>query len=623
MKTRERFDKILLSCRDRIQEEVSALIGKPFKLGEPSFKQVSKEELFAELSGRQVLAHVQIEGSVQGNGCLLIGVKDAIYIGGTLIMLPESELDSVMAEQQYSEELQDSYGEVANIICGASTITFEEQYPKNLRFVRTEQELVTPVKVTVASDQPIADLPYYRTSIPMQLAGRDLGALTLVFPAEPFELIESAVLEGAKQSPQPDQASDRSSVVEEPAGEDSVGIIERSADGNRQPEEVRELERSTAEGASVADPAETAIKGPSKRDLSKQRKLVDDLLRSGMAKVSEEVSALLGGTLKVIPEENMPLTKEQFLDQAGGRQIMTRLDIRGEGQGEEAYLFVDVKTAIYLGGALIMLPEAELEETARAEDFGDDARDAYGEVTNIIAGVYTATFEEQYRVKLGFVKAAMEAIVPAKIAADSDDVFPDQGYYLSHGQVQYNDRALGRLQFLLPARVVELEDLLLADDQVEVLEEKGGVEQPTGRPGGPQQSVPQQPTRLAAKIPDTADIVLVTDDDGEANRIAAVLSEMGYMCRILCFKDPINSVLTPRVQMVFLVMQEASEQAFGAAIKISSAGLPIPMVAAGPAWTRSLVLKAVKYGACDILITPASVDDIREKIAVNLVKKAA
>jgi hypothetical protein len=412
-------------------------------------------------------------------------------------------------------------------------------------------------------------------------------------------------------------------VVQETAGEDSVGIIERSADSNRHPEEVRELERSTAEGASIADPAETAIKAPSKRDLSKQRKLVDDLLRSGMAKVSEEVSALLGGTLKVIPEENMPLTKEQFLDQAGGRQIMTRLDIRGEGQGEEAYLFVDVKTAIYLGGALIMLPEAELEETARADDFGDDARDAYGEVTNIIAGVYTATFEEQYRVKLGFVKAAMEAIVPAKVAADSDDVFPDQGYYLSHGQVKYNDRDLGRLQFLLPARVVELEDLLLADDQEETLEEKGGVEQPTGRLGGPQQSVPQQPTRLAAKIPDTADIVLVTDDDGEANRIAAVLSEMGYMCRILCFKDPINSVLTPRVQMVFLVMQEASEQAFGAAIKISSAGLPIPMVAAGPAWTRSLVLKAVKYGACDILITPASVDDIREKITVNLVRKAA
>ena len=42
-----------------------------------------------------------------------------------------------------------------------------------------------------------------------------------------------------------------------------------------------------------------------------------------------------------------------------------------------------------------------------------------------------------------------------------------------------------------------------------------------------------------------------------------------------------------------------------------------------PAWTRTLVLKAVKYGACDILITPSAPADVREKIELNLVKRAA
>ena len=101
------------------------------------------------------------------------------------------------------------------------------------------------------------------------------------------------------------------------------------------------------------------------------------------------------------------------------------------------------------------------------------------------------------------------------------------------------------------------------------------------------------------------------------------LEVAGYACRILHFKDPVNTMLTSRIQMIFLVMQEVSEQGFGMAIKISSAGLPVPLVAAGPAWTRTLVLKAVKYGACDILITPSSPGDIREKIENNLVKKAA
>ena len=608
MKARERFDKILLSCRDRIQEEISALIGKPFKLGEPKFGQLSKAEVFSESEGKQVLAHIRLEGELQGQGGLLIGIKAAIYIGGTLIMLPESELESVLAGQEYSDELQDSYGEVANIICGAATVTFEEQYPKNLRLVRTEQEIVNPVKVVVEADQPIADVPYYCMTVPVQLESRELGTMRMILPAVPFGLAEEAATGKIEQ---------RSSEASAATGERGGMVAEESSGDAPISGQDGVLQRSAAhEEASVSVPPEKPA--PRKRDLGKQKKLVDEMLNDGTVKMCEEVSALLGGTLKVVPIENMALTKEGFLGQAGGKQIMTRMDIRGEQQGE-AYLFVDVRTAVYLGGVLIMLPEGELEETVRNEEFGDDARDAYGEVTNIIAGVYTSIFEERYHSKLGLVKTSMEPVTPIKIDPDSDDVFVNQPYYLSLGQIQYNGRDLGRLQLVIPARVFELEELLLVRDEPETASE--AREQALARPGKP--VAPGDAGRIRGNQAESADILLFTDDDGEAVRIADVLQEMGYGCRILHFKDQVNSVLTPRIQMVFLVMRETNEQGFGMAIKISSAGLPIPLVAAGPAWTRTLVLKAVKYGACDILITPSSVEDIREKIEINLVKKAA
>jgi len=619
MKARERFDKILLSCRDRVQEEVSALIGKPFKLGEPKFGQLSKKEVFSESGGKQVLAHVHLDGDIQGEGCLLTGIKAAIYIGGTLIMLPESELESVLADQEYSDELQDSYGEVANIICGAATVTFEEQYPKSVRLVRTEQEVVNPVKVVVEADQPIADVPYYCMTVPIQLDSRELGILQMILPAVPFGLVEEAVAEKVEHSSSGASVATEKrggKVAEEPLGEI---VQEVSGDAGISGQDGV-FQRSGAQGeAAVAVPSEKTA--PRKRDLSKQKKLIDDLLNDGTVKVCEEVSALLGGTLKVMPIENMALTKEGFLGQAGGKQIMTRMDIRGDQQGE-AYLFVDVRTAVYLGGVLIMLPEGELEETVRNEEFGDDARDAYGEVTNIIAGVYNSIFEEGYHSKLGLVKTSMEPVTPVKIDPDSDDVFVNQPYYLSLGQIQYNGRDLGRLQLVIPARVLELEELLLVSDEPEAASEAKEQAQALARPGKPN-AAPVEAGRIREKQAESADILLFTDDDGEAGRIADVLQKMGYGCRILHFKDPVNSVLTPRIQMVFLVMRETSEQGFGVAIKISSAGLPIPLVAAGPAWTRTLVLKAVKYGACDILITPSSTDDIREKIEINLVKKAA
>lgn len=611
MKAQERFDKILIAGANRIQDEVTALIGKPFKLGLPQTGPVDKETLFGDLGGKQVLARVRVDGDIQGNGCLIVNVKDAIQIGGTLIMLPEAELENVVAEQQYSEELQDSYGEVANIICGAATVTFEEQYTKAVRLIRTEQELILPAKIDIESDQPIANVPYYQLTAPMELDGKTLGNLHVLLPAEPFGLVEAQSKETADSAKAEAASASQKAAGVRPA--DTPAVLEREA-ASVADDEVGVVHRPPS--ASAGEDAATDQTALRKRDVAKQRKLVDGLLKNSWSKMGDEVSALLGGTLKVTPLDNKALTKEDFLDQAGDKQVMTRMDLRG-GSGGEAYLFVDLKTAVYLGGCLIMLPESELEETVRNESFGDDARDAFGEVTNIVAGVFTTIFEEQYRGKIGFVKTAIDPVVPAKIDPETDDVFANQGYYLALGQLHYNGRDLGRAQFLVPAQVFELEELLLAT------EEEVAVPASVTPTANSSQATPAGPARLREPAERGTDMLIVSDDEQEANRLVQMLEEEGYLCRILHFKDPVHSYLSKQTQMVFLVMQEVSEQGFGVAIKISSSGYAVPLVAAGPAWTRTMVLKAVKYGACDILITPATVEDVREKLATSLVKKAA
>jgi len=47
--------------------------------------------------------------------------------------------------------------------------------------------------------------------------------------------------------------------------------------------------------------------------------------------------------------------------------------------------------------------------------------------------------------------------------------------------------------------------------------------------------------------------------------------------------------------------------------QISSAS-SLPLIAVGPGWTKTKVIKAVKYGVDDILLTPASDAEIEEKI---------
>ncbi len=614
MKARERLDQIIANCRDKIQEEVSALLGKKFLLEKPETSVLSKEDYFARPGGKTVLAHLQLEGDLEGQGALLLPLKGAIRIGGTLIMLPDSELDSAVADEEYSDELEDSYGEIANIIAGALTSTFEEQYPKSFRFVRTEQEVILPVKVDPDSDEPVPPGTYYLMEAGVSLEEQDAGSLHLLLPAAAFGLVEESGAGGA------DEVA--------PAGQ------QRPADGGEggDPGRPGVLEN---EPAATATPAASPIPGeprdrtgsgnqqaaaPARQDVGKQKKLVDRILRACHDRVGVEVGGLVGAEFQLTPEKNRIITKEDFLDQAGGRQILARMDVRGDGEGE-VFLFTPIKDAIFLGGSLIMLPEAELEETVRNEEFGADAEDAFGEIANIIAGAYTAVFEEQYRKNLGFVKTGLEQVVPVKIDPDSDDTLPNQLYYLSSATMRFNDRDLGRLQILFPAALLDLEGLD-APGENEVVP-AGNEPVQAGSGGSGQQGGSGSPGELARETVQTPDILIITDTDAEAANIAAVLEGRGYHARILHFKDPLHNHLTTSIRLVFLVMAEVSEQGFGVAIKISASGIPVPLVAAGPAWTRTLVLKAVRYGADDILITPASAEDIQEKLDANLTRKAA
>ncbi|WP_456388168.1 hypothetical protein [Desulfolithobacter sp.] len=629
------MDRIIEACRERIQTEVSALLGKELVLSQAETDILTKEDFFSMPAGKMVLAHIQLEGEIEGHGALLVLLKDAIRIGGTLIMLPDSELESVVAEESYTEELEDSYGEIANIVAGALTSTFEELSPKSFRLVRTEQEIIVPVKVDVESDKPIPNDTYYLMTSTLRLDGVEMGDMHLLLPAAPFGLVD------AESSPENEPVAE-----EEAQGAASGPVSSGEGDAEDEIEVIRnqgadsgetEVETIRREPAPSEEP-EPGNKGPEekKTDPAKQKKIVDRILEGCRQQLETEVGGLLGGELELTPEDQVFLTKEDFLDQLGSKQVLARLAVRGEKEGE-AYLFVSLKDAIFLGGTLIMLPEGELQETVQREEFGPDAEDAYGEIANIIAGVYTAVFEEQYRKKLGFVKTGLEKIVPAKVDPDSDDTFPNTLYYLVRLSMSFSGQKLGYLQVLFPAEVLDLEQpepdgigkeqepMSAAPSQAGA--GTGGGDSPSSAAGSAVRSTQGDSGPVVEQVrghgSDVPDVLICTDHEEEGERIANVLGKMGYVPRVLHFKDPVANFLPGAIGCIFLVMRTVSEQGFGVAIKIHAAAPAVPLVAAGPAWTRTTVLKAVKYGAVDILITPATEEDIREKIESHLGRKAA
>lgn len=607
-KVKKKLDAIVEMTQERVGTEIGGLMGATLTMSEFSTRLISKEDFFDEPSGKLIFSELQLSGEIEGDGCILISIKDAIRLGGTLIMLPESELVEVVAAEDYNEELEDSYGEIANLIAGAYTSTFEEMYPKKFRFIRKEQEIIVPAKVDVESDKPIPNQNYYQVTAGMTLNDVEMGKLILLLPAASLGVDDEA--------PAPTEKSDSTS--------------DSPVAGNAE-EETGDTNQENDSAASVQTPTAKPV------DIKKQKKLVDACLDECCKCMGGEIGAMLGTDVTFSDHEIRVVNKEDFFfDDASGKQVLAYMDVVGDIEGK-SYLYIGLKEAIIIGGTLIMLPESEIERLSTEEEFGEDAEDAYGEIANIMSGVYTRIFEEQYRDKIRFIKTGLELIVPMKVDTEADEPMPDIAYYMSSSQMSIGDTSYGKLQFLVPTSIFKLEQLgeaVSADEETANVEAtQKGVSGSTDPDGSDRAGVVSNTNTggdgseragvvAAGEGVQNPEILLVSNDENACSEICSVLEERGVAFNILDYKDSVGDYLPGEVKAVFLVMTEVDEKGLGVAIKISSAS-SLPLIAAGPGWTKTKVIKAVKYGVGDILLTPASSEDIVGKIDSVLAKMAA
>ncbi len=586
-KQKKKVEHLLADCKKRLAGEVSALLNVDVMLEGLENQLVSKGEFFSEQAvGKQILTDMDVVGETPDTCYFCMGIKDAIHLGGILIMLPPTELVNVINDEDFGEDGRDAYGEVANIVSGVYTAVFEEQFSEKLRFIKKALREVVPRKIVVDSDDPIPNQTYYCHSMQLIVAGKQLGNVHMLFPAQLLQLDGGPAEEVAPVI----------NVQAVPAAPAAAPAGAPKAEESRVPQSGSPVKKSIKVPPQVKEKAE------------KHKKLVDKLLTSCLNTMAAEVSALLGAEVHLSNQNNKVVSKEEFFfEEVSGKQVIAHMDVVGEMEGK-SYLVMNLRDAIRIGGVLIMLPAQELESVVNDEVFGEDTKDAYGEIANIIAGVYTTVFEEQYIKRIRFIRTDLQQIVPMKVIADSTDPFPDGAFYRSNSDLTIGDTVLGKVNIVFPLSLFELEGLQAAEEEVAQVENIGpsAVEQ-TGKFEG---------------LDTVFNILLIGDDESEAAKIALVLRGMGFVAKSLSFKDNVHNYIPGELKAIYLVMKDVDEQAFGAAIKIS-ASCSLPLIAAGPGWTRTKVIKAVKYGIRDILLTPASKGDIEENITNNLLQLAA
>ncbi len=376
--------------------------------------------------------------------------------------------------------------------------------------------------------------------------------------------------------------------------------------------------------------------------------IITDVLEEVGNKVAIGLGGMLGCELELPAPTSILLSKKEFFDQSRKKQVMVRMIVSGDHDGY-IYVFCRLKDAVHLGGTLIMLPPAELEERVKKEAFGEEEVDSFGEIANIVSGELCSSFEELYPEKLHFKMDGLEALVPSKIKMDAPEPFPPGLYLKAAYPVALDGKALDDLVLLFPAALLGITVPEALDLETSPSDDAGSTSgrlvnpeeaaallgelspdsssaagvavetTSTTRPVRPGQPISMGDERALAGAEPV--ILVVAIDASHGQTISAMINEHGYKATLVDrkenFKD-LSKTLSGRVKGLVLVMDEIGEQSFSVAIKVRTAfGESVPLIAAGSQWTRSKVLQAVKYGVCDILVTPASAEEVLEKVEAN------
>jgi chemotaxis protein CheY-P-specific phosphatase CheC len=572
-------ESVFNTILEQLSEEVGALLGAPIKFTGHQLQLISKEKLLAISRERSVLSTMAVTGTNNGDAYIITDLKDSVILGGTLIMLPPDQITENCKLRQFDGEAADAFGEIANIIAGVYTSAFLDNHPDQYHFKRTSVEDLVPAQVDPKSEVPFPVTDYIYSCCKIEMEGYDLHNLEVIVPA--------AVL---GEAPQPEDVQDETANVEENNSAESEPAEQNSDNNTTEPD---------------TEPPQT--------DVLIKKETVDRVLNAALQQCVEEMDAMLGCKLTIDSIATRYTSKKEFFAKPGNKTIATEMIINGDTDGI-AYFLTDLKDAIFFAGTLIMLPADEIEKHITSGDFGEEEADAFGEVTNIVSGGLVQNFDEMYPRKFHLKKGEQEVFTPGKVVVEDPVPFPPGEYYVVTGTLSCATRELSEISFLCPVDVLHM------------------IPRPTETGwGAPATSPDDEPDETSAAKESSSSttpaeetaksnvIVIICDNETLCDHFTESLQTTKEESIALSSTDSFNELRKKTVLGAFFVMTAVDEQSFATMIKIR-AEIPkdSPLIVAGPAWTRSDVLKAVRYGATDILLTPASSAEICEKTKTNL-----
>ena len=336
--------------------------------------------------------------------------------------------------------------------------------------------------------------------------------------------------------------------------------------------------------------------------------MLTDVLARSVAQAGEESSMLLGQTLAFESSDSLKTNRISYFTGLDSAILVATVESKEEYPGE-FYLLFTLRDAILMSGLLLGIPPARISEKRKLAIVENDDTDAFGEIMNQFIGSFNMIF------KPGFPnKVHLKLVKPKKYVPDIDpitevDPVPDGEFLLFRTSPKMDGYEMDHLDILVPLPLAELFDPPPAVAETP-------VEEPAAEPAE-ETSPTSTGAEEAAAVPAEETIIILEDNQQEREKMRECLASTGLKLLDAALNADIRELLQqgrPRVAVVGVADTEDRELALCIKISSLSQDQPLPIIMCAPEWTRSGVLKAIKYGARDIVLKPYSGEELAAKV---------
>ena len=338
------------------------------------------------------------------------------------------------------------------------------------------------------------------------------------------------------------------------------------------------------------------------------------MLESALKQAGEESGMLLGQELSIALTDSVKTNKTTYFGDLDDACFVIGVDSR-ESYGGQFYLIFSLRDAIVMSGTLLGIPPARIQEKKRLSIIENDDFDAFSEIGNMINGSFNTVFQGALPSKVHLKVLAPKKYIPEIDKISEEEPIPDGEYLMFRSRLEMAGQEMNYLDVMIPVDLGNLFDPP-AEVSGEPEVEPESVESAEGLAG--EGAAAAATVAVSAGAEEGVDSIVVLEDNDDARRmIVDAVKFADYQVVEGMLSADIKELFAGRnVRLVIISAEDADDRELAVCIKVNAMrqDSPPPIIMSAQRWTRTAALKALKYGARDIIIMPCGEEELVAKV---------